>query len=65
MGGYGGFVWPAYGVSAIVLVGLIVMTVRSMRAREAELANLQAVLGSRRAAAQAQRSNRKVLDGDA
>ena len=26
MGGYGGFVWPAYGVSAVILGGLIFHT---------------------------------------
>ncbi len=34
MGRYGGFVWPAYGISALVLLGLVVDTlVRAARWR--------------------------------
>jgi heme exporter protein D len=31
MGGYAGFVWPAYGLSALVLIGLTVMSLRGYR----------------------------------
>jgi heme exporter protein D len=41
MGGYAGFVWPAYGVTAVVMVGLLVSSVRSYRARSRELDRLQ------------------------
>ncbi|MEO5373758.1 MAG: heme exporter protein CcmD [Alphaproteobacteria bacterium] len=51
MGGYAGFIWPSYAVTAVVLGGLVVASVRSLRAREAELQSLQAAVGSRRAAA--------------
>ena len=40
MGGYAGFVWSAFGVTALVLVGLLVVSWRSLKAREAELAAL-------------------------
>ena len=40
MGGYAAFVWPAYAVAAVVLIGLLVQTLRSLRAREAEFAAL-------------------------
>lgn len=40
MGGYAGFVWSAYAVAAIVMIGLLVQTVRSLRARAAELDSL-------------------------
>ncbi len=40
MGGYAGFVWPAFGISALVLVGLLVLSWRGLKAREAELAAL-------------------------
>ncbi|HEV2161824.1 MAG TPA: heme exporter protein CcmD [Stellaceae bacterium] len=40
MGGYARFVWPAYGVAVIVLVGLLVHSVifyrRAQRALDAE-----------------------------
>ena len=32
MGGYAGFVWPAYGIAAIVLVGLLVISRRERKA---------------------------------
>ncbi|HUC62949.1 MAG TPA: heme exporter protein CcmD [Alphaproteobacteria bacterium] len=37
MGGRAAFVWPAYGITALVLIGLLVQSVRTMRAREREL----------------------------
>ncbi len=37
MGGYAGFVWPAYGIAAIVLVGLLVISRRELRAAEKTL----------------------------
>ena len=37
MGGYAAYVWPAYGLAAIILVGLLVASLRGLRAREAEL----------------------------
>ena len=40
MGGYARFVWPAYGIAAIVLVGLLAHSVigyrRAQRALDAE-----------------------------
>ena len=30
MGGYAGFVWPAYGLAAIVMIGLAVLSVRRL-----------------------------------
>ena len=41
MGGYAGFVWPAYGVAAIVLGGLAVVSWRRYRRSAAALARLQ------------------------
>jgi heme exporter protein D len=48
MGGYGGFVWPAYGVTAIVLVGLLVASLRALRKRQAALDALERESGARR-----------------
>jgi heme exporter protein D len=41
MGGYGAFVWSAYGFATIVLVGLFVQSWRGARRKEAELAELR------------------------
>lgn len=40
MGGYARFVWPAYALAAIVLVGLLIASLRQLRKAEAELAAL-------------------------
>jgi len=41
MGGYGGFVWPAYGLTALVLIVVLVVSLRGLRQREAALAALE------------------------
>ena len=43
MGGYGDYVWPAYGLTAAAFVGIVGWTLRTLRARrrlERELAAL-------------------------
>jgi heme exporter protein D len=37
MGGYAAYVWPSYAVAAVLLAGVWIASVRSLRAREAEL----------------------------
>ncbi len=35
MGGYAGFIWPAYGIAALVLIGLLAVSLQQLRqARE-------------------------------
>jgi len=41
MGGYAAYVWPAYGIAAIVLVALLVTTLRGLRRNEALLKTLE------------------------
>lgn len=45
MGGYAAYVWPALGLSVLVLAGLLIASARSARQREAELAQLEAESG--------------------
>ncbi len=40
MGGYALYVWPSFGLTAAVLAGLLVASLRALRAREAALAAL-------------------------
>ncbi|MFQ5953638.1 MAG: heme exporter protein CcmD [Kiloniellales bacterium] len=47
MGGYAAFVWPAYILTAVVLIGLLVMSLRDARAREAALRSIDATLPHR------------------
>ena len=42
MGGYGAYVWPAWGIAAATLAALAIASIRTMRAREKELADLEA-----------------------
>jgi heme exporter protein D len=42
MGGYGAYIWPAYGIAALVMIGLMVATLRSLKSRETELSALEA-----------------------
>jgi heme exporter protein D len=36
MGGHAGFIWPAYGIAALVLIGLLAVSLHQLRqAREA------------------------------
>ncbi len=42
MGGYGVFIWSAYAVAAIVLGGLLAISLRDMRRNEATVKALRA-----------------------
>jgi heme exporter protein D len=42
MGGYAIYVWPAFAVAALVMIGLLVASLRTLRAREAVLRRLEA-----------------------
>ena len=41
MGGYAVYVWPSYLFAAVVLGGLLVFSLRGLRAAERELAELE------------------------
>ena len=41
MGGYAGYVWPAYGVALVVLAGLVAESVAAHRRARRELARLE------------------------
>ncbi len=48
MGGYAAYVWPAFGVGAVVLIGLLLFSLHNLRNREAALRQLEAAGGGRR-----------------
>lgn len=48
MGGYARFVWPAYALAGAVTLGLLVVSLRTLRGRERTLAALQQEMPSRR-----------------
>ena len=41
MGGYGVFVWPSFGLSALLLIGIFVLSTRSLKANRQALADLE------------------------
>ena len=49
MGGYAGYVWPAYAIAAVVLIALVWDSVRGLRASERELAEAEKSSPRRRA----------------
>ena len=51
MGGYAAFVWPAYGIAVVVLAALPIVSRRALRARQREVAALEAASPRRRGAA--------------
>lgn len=52
MGGYAAFIWPAYGITVVVLAVLIVVSLRQLRANEREAAAMEADRPRRRAKAE-------------
>ena len=41
MGGYAAYIWPAYGVVAVVMIGLLMRTIKTLRTNERTLAALE------------------------
>lgn len=41
MGGYGVFVWPSFGLSAVLLIGVFVISVRTLKSNRQALAALE------------------------
>ena len=48
MGGYAAFVWPSLGLTAAVMLGLLIATLRQLRSRQRRLAELEARGAQRR-----------------
>ncbi len=48
MGGYAAFVWPSYAITALVMLGILVLTLRSLRQRQHALKSLEQAVGPRR-----------------
>ncbi len=48
MGGYAAFVWPSLGLTAAVMAGLLIATLRQLRDRQRRLAELEAQGAQRR-----------------
>ena len=42
MGGYGAYIWPSYGVTAVFLVVMLVTSLRLLKSNEATMKTLEA-----------------------
>jgi heme exporter protein D len=49
MGGHGPFVWGAWGLTAVVIVALVVRAMSEQRRWKARLAELESMVGERQA----------------
>ena len=52
MGGHALFIWSSYGAAAIVIIGLLIVSLREYRARRAEVEALEAASPRRRQSAE-------------
>jgi heme exporter protein D len=59
MGGHAGFIWPAFGITALVMGALLVVSLRDLRSRRAKLAALQAERGQGRPGRPAEETSRE------
>ena len=57
MGGYAAYVWPAFGIGAIVLIALVMFSFLRLKKREALVRQLEAEQGIKR------RRNGNVKEG--
>lgn len=45
MGGYGAYVWPSYGLTAVVMLVLLVASLRGLKSTQTEFDRLKALTG--------------------
>ena len=45
MGGYGAYVWPSYGLTAVVLLALLIASVRGLKSTQSEFDRLKSLTG--------------------
>ncbi|PWC74653.1 heme exporter protein CcmD [Azospirillum sp. TSH64] len=62
MGGYAAYIWPAYGIATLVLLGLLVATWKGLRNAEATLKALESARPARR---RTRNAGRKMADQSA
>ncbi len=56
MGGYGAFVWPAFGLTAAILLALLIDSLRRLKTGQRALARLEAESPERRSRRSADRA---------
>jgi heme exporter protein D len=58
MGGYAAYVWPAYALTAAIMIAFLITTLRSLRNRQKSLQSLEAKAGPRRPCSRSSRRSR-------
>ena len=58
MGGYGAFVWPSYGLTAGIMVALLIASLRSLKSTESTFERLKAEVGPKN------KNNEETPNGD-
>ncbi len=48
MGGHGGYIWPAFALTALVMIGFALASLRDLRAAQKALAKQEALRPERR-----------------
>lgn len=64
MGGYGAYVWPSYGLTAIVLLALLIASVRGLKSTQSEFDRLKALTGRGGDAQNTQEQKTETPNGD-
>jgi heme exporter protein D len=62
MGGYAVYVWPSYGLTAVVLLALLIGSWRGLRARQRQLRAIETQMG---VDGGARRTRRRAARGEA
>jgi heme exporter protein D len=62
MGGYDIYIWPAYGVAAVVMIGLLAVSIRASRVNTRALAELESSGRGRRRARRPERATKETDD---
>ena len=65
MGGYGAYVWAAFGFAGVVLIGLLVQSLAQARRREHEFERLRAVARPAQRTARPARTARRAAPASA
>ncbi|WP_420547668.1 heme exporter protein CcmD [Curvivirga sp.] len=59
MGGYASYIWPVYGLAAVMMIGLLIQSIVIWRQNEAELALLKSMKKNKKKAAQSSAASEK------
>ncbi|MTI08507.1 heme exporter protein CcmD [Curvivirga aplysinae] len=59
MGGYAAYIWPVYGLTAVMMIGLLIQSIVIWRQNEAELTLLKSMKENKKKAAKSSAASEK------